>query len=418
VNWNATRQTIDGFGASATGYTGDLSAEQADKFFRVDTGLGLSLLRIKAIPGTLDIDCGCVSNHSPYKCESGSGSQILTGDLRVAQLASARGVKLFASPWSPPAEMKTSGKYCQGGSVIGDPANYSRYATELASFPPLLKTHGISIDALSIQNEPNVEDSNYDTCLWTGQQIHDFVPYLFDALRAAGFQAVKIAAPEQTSWRFDMMKTTMDDPAVAGKIGLLLGHAYNSEKPRTLPAERGLHVWQTEVGGFHAYDGSMADALTWASYIHNYMTLGANAWMYWNLDCGESSFNAPNNMCLTDHASILAKRAYVLGQYAKFVRPGWQRLDVISRGLLRVTAYKGPGNKFAIVVVNPGRFAARNQKIFLNGASSTHSQIVPWITSSTASLEAQSPVSLTAGGSMFRYTIPAHSVVTFQGQAD
>jgi len=86
VNFAATRQTIDGFGASATGYTADLSAEQADRFFNPATGLGLSLLRVKAIAGTLDMDCGCVSNHSPYKCEAGSGSQILTGDLHVAEL--------------------------------------------------------------------------------------------------------------------------------------------------------------------------------------------------------------------------------------------------------------------------------------------------------------------------------------------
>jgi len=418
INFAATRQTIDGFGASATGYTGDLSQEQADRFFNPNTGLGLSLLRVKAIAGTLDIDCGCVSNHSPYRCEAGSASQILTGDLHVAQLASARGVTIFASPWSPPAEMKTSKKYCAGGSLIGEPANYTRYAAQLASFPPLLKTHGISLDALSIQNEPNVEDSNYDTCLWTGRQIHDFIPYLFDALRAAGFPAVKIGAPEQTSWRFDMMKTGMDDPAVADKIGLLLGHAYNSERPRALPSDRGLHVWETEVGGFQAYDGSMADALTWASYIHNYMALGANAWMYWNLDCGELYFNAKNNMCLTDNASHFAKRAYVLGQYAKFVRPGWQRVDVTNRGLLRVTAFKGPENKFAIVVINRGRFAVQNQQIFLNAVSSTHSQIVPWITSPTASLAPQPVVSSMADGSMFRYTIPGRSVVTFQGQGD
>jgi glucuronoarabinoxylan endo-1,4-beta-xylanase len=418
VNFAATRQTIDGFGASATGYTADLSAEQADRFFNPATGLGLSLLRVKAIAGTLDMDCGCVSNHSPYKCEAGSGSQILTGDLHVAELAAARGIKIFASPWSPPAEMKTSKKYCGGGSMMGDAGNYTRYAAELASFPPLLKTHGVSLDTLSIQNEPNVEDSNYDTCLWTPQQIHDFIPYLFDALRAAGFDAVKIGAPEQTSWRFDMMKTAMDDPAIAGKIGLLLGHAYNSERPRTLPSERGLHVWETEVGGFQPYDGSMADALNWASYIHNYMALGANAWMYWNLDCGEFYFNAKNNMCLTDHASRLAKRAYVLGQYAKFIRPGWQRIDATNRGLLRVTAFKGPGNKFAVVLVNPSRFTISSQRIFLNGASAKRSQIVPWITSSTNSLAAQPPISLEAEGSMFRYTIPARSVVTFQGQAD
>lgn len=76
----------------------------------------------------------------------------------------------------------------------------------------------------------------------------------------------------------------------------------------------------------------MTDAITWAQYIHNYMTVGVNAWMYWMLDCVPKYFNQSNNMCLTDQKSNFAKRAYVFGQYAKFIRPGWRRVGVRNRG--------------------------------------------------------------------------------------
>jgi glucuronoarabinoxylan endo-1,4-beta-xylanase len=418
VNWSATRQTIDGFGASATGYTGNLSVEQVDRFFSPDTGLGLSLLKIRAIADTLDADCNCVANNPRYKCVLGRASQIVSGDLHVAQLAAARGAHVFAGPWSPPAAMKSSGKYCAGGSIKGDPTNYAKYAAQLASFPQLLEAHGVSIDTLSVQNEPNIEDKDYDTCRWTAQQIHDFIPYLWEALRSAGFGRIKIALPEETDWKFDLMNAAAADSSVADKIGLIMGHAYNAEKPASLPSFQGRHVWQTEVSSFKGFDGGMSDGLIWARSIHNYMMIGANAWMYWNLDCGELYFNHDNNMCLTDQSGHFAKRAFVLGQYARFVRPGWQRVDLTNRGWLSVTAYKGPGGKFAIVVINKARHSVRNQEFILNGITSQHSQIVPWLTSASASLEAQVPVSLLANGSMFMYTIPASSVVTFQGQAD
>jgi glucuronoarabinoxylan endo-1,4-beta-xylanase len=417
INWNATRQTIDGFGASATGYTGTLTAAQADEFFSAEKGLGLSLLRVRIIPDTVDGDCGCVANSTPYRCVTGSSSQILSGDLQVSRLAAERGVKLFAAPWSPPGEMKSSGSYCTKGAMIGTTANYSKYAGDLASFPALLAANNVSIDAISVQNEPNIEN-NYDTCTWTARQIHDFIPYLSSALRSSGFPGIKIAAPEESNWTFEKMNAAMDDPNVASDIRLILGHAYGVANPASIPAGNGLHVWQSEVSGSGNYDGSMQDALQWARSINNYMNAGTNAWMYWNLDCGALQFNHDNNMCLTDQRQNLAKRAYALGQYAKFIRPGWQRVDVTNQGSLLVSAFKGPSHKFAIVVINQSRWPAWNQSFGLNGITSQRSQVTPWLTSATASLTAQPPVSVGSNGTALTYSIPGKSIVTFQGQAD
>jgi glucuronoarabinoxylan endo-1,4-beta-xylanase len=417
INWNATRQTIDGFGASATGYTGTMTSAQADEFFSAERGLGLSLLRIKVIAGKADGDCYCVSNSAPYHCVIGSDSQILTGDLRVVQLAEARGVKLIATPWSPPAEMKSSGKFCDKGAMIGTPSNYATYASEISSFPELLAANNVSLDAISVQNEPDIENS-YDTCTWTPQQIHDFIPYLSSALRSSRFAGVKIAAPEESGWTFEKMKAAMDDRNVAADIGLILGHAYGVQNPASIPEGNGRHVWQSEVSGEGKYDGNMADAIRWAGNINNYMNIGANAWMYWNLDCGTTQFNHDNNMCLTDQRQNFAKRAYALGQYAKFVRPGWQRVDVTNRGSLLVSAYKGPSRKFAIVVINHSRLTAWYQSFALNGITSQRARVTPWLTSAAVSLAPQAPVSVGSNGTALMYSIPAKSIVTFEGQAD
>lgn len=418
IHWHTTHQTIDGFGASASGYVGAFTPQQADQFFNIDSGLGLSLLRLAIVPDTVKLDCGCVSNNAHYECVVGPKSQILSGDLRVAQLATARGVRLTASPWSPPAEMKSSGKFCGGGAMLGNPANYAEYGARLASFPSLLKEHGVSIDSMSVQNEPDVENEKYDTCRWNAQQVHDFVPYLSDALAATGFGQIQIAVPEESEWTFDLLDPTMRDPKTASQIGLVMGHAYRAEQPSGLPQSGGRHVWQTEASGYEKFDGSMKDGIGWAHNIHNYLTIGTNAWLFWNLDCGEQFYNKDNNMCLSDHQGRLAKRAYVLGQFAKFVRPGWRRIGVTNRGTLLITAYKGPENKFAVVVVNDSWWAVRKQAFEVQGIGRLRTPITPWITSASASLEKQVAVSANAGGTEFVYTIPASSVVTFEGQAD
>lgn len=418
INWNTFHQEIDGFGASATGYVDGFDVHLAEQFFSAEKGLGLSLLRIRPIAGTEDNDCECVANNVPYHCTLGPSGQLVTGDLQVARLAAAAGLHILGVPWSPPAEMKSSGKYCAGGSIKGNPETYAKYAAELTSALGVLRDNGVSLDALSVQNEPDIENTGYDTCRWTGQQIHDFVPYLSNALDAAGFGSVKIAAPEQSEWKFDLIGPSLEDQRVASRIGLVFGHAYGSDYPSGLPAVGSRHVWQTEAGSSLAFDGSMGDGLQCARVIHNYMIIGVNAWLYWSLACGKAHFNHGNNMCLTDQRDVLTKRAYVLGQFAKFVRPGWRRIGVSNSGALLVTAFRSSEGAFAIVAINMSASAIADQPFMLNGASSLRRPVTPWVTSSVKSLHEESPVTVGADGTAFRYTIPGQSVVTFHGQID
>ena len=127
----------------------------------------------------------------------------------------------------------------------GDKANYSKYAGQLADSLSLLRDNGVYVEALSVQNEPDIENERYDTCRWTGRQIHDFIPFLFKAVSGSGFEKVKIAAPEQSTWAFNLMSETMSDPTVADKVGVVFGHAYGSQNPSGLPSAGGRHVWQT-----------------------------------------------------------------------------------------------------------------------------------------------------------------------------
>ena len=382
INWTETYQQIDGFGASSANnpVLRAVTDEQADLFFDATKGAGLSLLRTQIHP-------------------DGSSTEIVT-----AQKAVARGALVWGSPWSPSANYKTNGNVNNGGHLLR--SEYGAWAHTLAAYVKMMRTNGVPLYAISVQNEPDIS-IDYESCLYTPQEMHDFVPYLYSALQEAGVGSTKIMIAEDSEWRIDLAKAAIADPNVAKDVGVVAAHGYLA---KIQPYKTGsAHLWETEVYDreISHYDGGITEGLRWASTIHKFLTVaGVNAWHYWGLRTDDN-----DNGGLTDLNGNPAKRLYILGQWSKFVRPGWIRIGVGYSGSLQITAFKDPGSQsFAIVVVNPGS-GAITEKVTLNGI--TTSMVTPWITSAGLSLSAQDPV--TVNGSAFSYTIPSLSVATFYG---
>jgi glucuronoarabinoxylan endo-1,4-beta-xylanase len=164
------------------------------------------------------------------------------------------------------------------------------------------------------------------------------------------------------------------------------------------------------------YDGTMTDGMIWAKKLHNYLAVAnVNAYVWWTLSDMPSLGEGTDNSALTDFNGNIAKRAYVTGNWSKFVRPGWVRIDasVNPQGGVDVTAFKDPvtGN-FAIVVVNENGNTAE-QNISLSGFNS--GSVTPWVTSTSLSLAQEANVSVVNGA--FSYSLPPDSVTTFVGVA-
>jgi len=400
VYWNDVHQKIEGFGASSA-WRSTWNTAVADMFFSTNTGLGLSLLRTRITPTV-----GTVENS-------------------IMQMARDRGARVWSAPWSPPTNYKTANQggviSVNGGGFNGTPANYQGYANQLAAYVVNMKnTYGVSLYALSMQNEPDYNTTNYESCVWNGQQIHDFVPYLSAALTASNVSGTKVIIPESESWGSGpgLYNTAMNDPAVAPLVSVLANHNYvgdntagDQNPPAVLP-KYGKSLWETEVSTFGAtFDGGITNGIYWARRIHSFLTIPeVNAWHYWWL-----SASGADNAGLASNSDVLAKRGYVLGQYSRFVRPNYSRVGVVTNsGPAMVSAYKEPlTGKFAIVAVNPASGTV-TQTFTLNNFSSPTS-VTPWVTSATASLAVQSSVAVSA--SEFTYQLPAMSVVTFVGQA-
>jgi glucuronoarabinoxylan endo-1,4-beta-xylanase len=417
VNWTNVFQHIDGFGASSAWF-GSWTTNQADMFFSTNSGtgtsfdgktnfafngIGLSLLRNHIAPASTPL-----ASDTPW-----------TWETSIMQMAQARGAQVWSTPWTPAAGFKSTNDVYDsdyatnalwGGSFQGGTATNLAYASQLANYVADMKnTYGVNLYAISIQNEPNVDVTTYEACQWTGAQIHDFVTNLYNALVAKGVGSTKIMIAESGWWNFDLTTASMNDATSSNEVGILASHAYGSSAS---PVNTyGKPLWETEVSTIgDTYDGSIANALFWANQIHSFLTIAqVNAWHYWWLVSAN-----PDNEGLTDTNSVPAKRMYVLGQYSRFVRPGYYRIGTVNNGNTSVSAYKDPNSGcFAIVAINNSNWDFV-QTFNLNGFTATN--VTPWITSGSLSLASQPTVGVT--NSTFVYTLPALSVVTFVGKAN
>jgi glucuronoarabinoxylan endo-1,4-beta-xylanase len=396
VDWTNVFQRIDGFGASSAWF-GSWTTNQADMFFSTNSGRGTSFDRATNFNFN-GIDLSLLRNRI-----APDGTTVETN---IMQMAQARGAKVWSTTWSPPAAYKDSGTV-NGGNFLS--AYNQPYANQLANYVLNMKTnYGVNLYAISVQNEPNYNTTNYEACLWTGQQFHDFVPYLYNSLSNNGVGSTKIMIAESASWSFDLTTASMNDVTTSNMVGILAAHDYDYG---VSPVNTYGHpLWETEVSTFDSFDGSMGNGLYWANQIHSFMTVAqANAWNFWWL----VSYN-PDNEGLTDTNGVPAKRMYVLGQYSRFVRPGYYRVGVVNNAGNSISAYKDPNSGgFAIVAINNS--GSDIVQIFnLNGFTAT--DVTPWITSGSLSLSNQAPVNVT--NATLAYVLPAQSVVTFVGKAN
>jgi glucuronoarabinoxylan endo-1,4-beta-xylanase len=245
VNWNAVDQMIDGFGGSDNSYHADYTKAQAELFFSTTKGIGLSLLRVGAYtePGRAVPLC------------------------KTMQEAVARGAKVWASEWSPPAAWKSNHSEDHGGYLL--PQHYQDYANFQTQYVKDVKSQcGISLYAFSVQNEPNF-DAPYASADWTAQYFHDYILNSLGPTFAANGITAKIMIPEELSWDFGEASATINDPNAAKYVSIVATHDYTGI-PAPYPAaqDQGKHLWVTEVSDFKTPDRKMDSALHYAMLIH------------------------------------------------------------------------------------------------------------------------------------------------------
>ena len=368
IDLNKTHQIIKGFGGvNMPGWIPDLTADQVQTAFGTGTGqIGLSILRIRV----------------PFD-ETKFGLEVPT-----AKLAGSYGAIVFATPWTPPAFMKSNNDIV--GGFLND-GSYADYAAHLKSFADYMSANGAPLYAVSVQNEPDVS-VNYESCDWNAPQMLKFVKYNAPSV------GNKIIVPESYNFNHVISDAILNDPVAAANVSIIGGHIYGGGlSSYSLAAEKGKEVWMTE----HLdTDTSYVAVLRTGKEIDNCMYFGMNAYVWWYI----RRFYG-----LIDENGKVTKRGYVMSHYARFIRPGYVRVDATGnpRELVFATAYK-KGSKLVIVSINEGVSSINQRYIILNG---TVNSVTPYVTS--CSKNCKQEINIAVSGGSFYAALDPLSITTF-----
>jgi glucuronoarabinoxylan endo-1,4-beta-xylanase len=375
IDLNVEFQRIAGFGGMDGGFYPELTAAQVDSAFGNGPGqLGLSIIRIR-VP---------------------EAEARFPVSVAAAARASQLGALVMATPWSPPAGMKSNNSTVAGELNV---ASYGAYADHLLSYRDFLQANGVPLYAISMQNEPDIE-VDYESCDWSPQQVVDWIKS-----QGSKFEGVKLMAPE--SFHFDRAWSDpiLQDPEASGHVDIIGGHVYGAGvADYPLAREQGKEVWMTE----HYHDSANPAnqwplALGIGTDVHRSMTVNFNAYVWWAIRRAYG---------LLTEDGVVSKRGYVMAQYSKFVRPGFVRVSATAPASadLSVTAYKG-GDQLVVVALNN---STAPQTINLDVFNGCASQLSRFTTSASLNLAAGEPVALVDGRATV--TLDAQSATTFVSQ--
>lgn len=421
LNWNEVKQEIDGFGVSQAGWSDavyDLQeparSEVMDLLFTQNNGIGLSILR-----GALFAEF----NPAPGQFDFAARPD----QVWVMQQAKARGVdKLIASTWSPPAWMKTNNSTTHGGYLKQE--NYGDYALLMSKFIKEYKQQfDLDLYAVSIANEPNAMTFlTWDSSEWNSTNFQVFLKdYLKQAMIDEGVASTKVIAGESSWWSEDLIKDSLNDPASAERLDIVAGHNYpipilNVELPTTpfsTAVSKAKKVWMTEVSKVDSYDPGINSGLKFAKQTHDFMTkAGVNAWLYWTGAIPGDNDEGLINVDKSTSTYKITKRYYTLGNFSKFIKPGYVRIGAPEnpKSNVYISPYKDPAtDKFTIVAINNGD-ATAEVNLVPNGFKS--GSLTPYTTDDQMNLAQGAAIPLTGG--KFQTILPAKSVVTYVGEKD
>ncbi len=339
-------------------------------------------------------------------------------------------VLFWSTEWSPPAEYKSNdnvdGYYMNGsvseigsftGSDTGNAPNSADtgYAQYLTQYLQYCKSYtGVSLYSISAQNEPSFEVT-YEGANWTTGQFDVFIPCLAASITSAGL-STKIMMPEPPNeWGMGLGTATMSDANAAPLVSIINTHLYGTfyDTLAQIASNYGYtkltnqEWWATEISGcttglITAQDSA---AMCVAGWAHQSLVEGQmNSFHYWWL------------ADLINNGTSLTDAAFALGNFSKFIRPGYYRMGATEgpQAGVTISAYKNTNTSspttFVIVAINY-KANTVNQTFSLKGLTTT--SVTPWLTDLGNGLVQQAAVPVS--GNSFTYTMPVSSVVSFVG---
>lgn len=262
----------------------------------------------------------------------------------------------FASPWSPPAWMKTSGKL--GGGKL-KPEYYDTWALYLLKYIQAYEAEGIPIYAITVQNEPNMISMDYPTTLWNGEMQRDFIrDHLGPLFKENGVKTL-VWCWDHNWNNLKFPRAIMSDPEAAQYVDGTGFHLYEgkveaqTEFKNEFPDK---HTYFTEGSVFRTTGAARMIAIlrNWSRTYSAWVTM---------LDENRKPNRGPHSASATpielkeDLSVEYRYDYYMYGQFMKFIQRGAVRIessDLGSRSFANV-AFRNPDGSITLIVANAGR---------------------------------------------------------------
>jgi len=290
---------------------------------------------------------------------------------RAVAMAGGR-LPLLATPWSPPAWMKTNRDLLRGGALL--PRFRQRWADYFVRFIRAYEQRGLPVWGVSTQNEPMATQS-WESCVYSGEAERDFIrDYLGPTLAQNQLGGRKIIAWDHNrDLLYQRASTVLDDPAAARYVWGVGYHWYetwtgsgmlfdNVRRVREAYPATNLLLTEACVEKF-SFDrlGDWQLGEKYGYSMLNDFNAGAVGWLDWNVLLDQTGGpNHVGNFCFapiiadTRTGQLIYTNAYhYIGHFARFVRPGARRVVASSnRDWLSTTAFRNPDGRLAVVVLN------------------------------------------------------------------
>ena len=270
-------------------------------------------------------------------------------------------MKLFASPWSPPAWMKVSGKMVgiHPDNTLKDSSKiYKSYANYFAKYIKEYEKEGVKISRIHPQNETDM-NSNYPSCVMTIKEMNNLVlNYLIPEFKRSNITTEVWAGTYRTYGKLEALELFADVKfrnSVAG-VGLQYTKPIHLNDFRAMyPTVRMMHT----EGKCYNGENSIKQAQARWTEVSDYLNGGVENYAYWNMilnETGKSAWNWKQNGLINidrNNGSVTYNPDYaVMYLISKFIRPGVVRVAHFTTGEPTSLVVKNTKGNFTIMLQN------------------------------------------------------------------
>jgi glucosylceramidase len=375
VDSTQTYQTVDGFGFCLTdasaGLILDLPSSMQNELLKELFGsdsnsISISYLRVSI--GASDLSA------TVYTYDDMPAGQtdinLVNFNLRKDQskvipvlkaiLAINPNIKIMASPWTPPTWMKSNNNSI-GGNLLTQ--YYSVYAQYFVKYIQAMKTEGITIDAITVQNEPLHGGNNPSLLMSAAEQANFIKNHLGPVFKAASI-TTKIIVYDHNADHIDYPLTVLDDAGARQYIDGSAFHLYAGDISALSTVHQSYpdkNIYFTEQ--YTSSTGEFAGDLKW--HLKNVVIGSMRNWsrnvLEWNLaNDPYFSIHTPGG-CTTCKGALTIISGYtrnvsyyIIGHASKFVPAGSVRIASNNAGSLYNVAFRRPDGKKVLIVENDG----------------------------------------------------------------